>query len=123
MRLSAEERRRWTRYAGRDRVHPFREQSIEEIVRDQFGRLQVDSTVACGVYVVVDPDDDVLYVGKVSRATGTIADRFREHHAAQPDWDRVWIMPCTDGTDPTPIEDAMIKFFAPCDNIAGLSCR
>ncbi len=126
MKLTPAERRRWAGFAG-CRLDPYRDRPIEEITVDGFGRARVDSTVACGVYVVLDPDDEVVYVGKVDRRDGsTIAERFCDHHALADDWDRVWILPLKEGTaasEVLAVEGAMIKFFCPHHNKASRSCQ
>lgn len=119
MKLNDGERERWERHAGK-RADPYRDHPTEEIAVDDHGRLHVDSTVGCGVYVVLDPDDHVVYVGKVDRETGHIGYRFRNHHAAQDDWDRVWILPFREDCDPATLEMSMIKHFLPQDNRLGV---
>ncbi|MCU1497593.1 MAG: hypothetical protein JWM47_1546 [Acidimicrobiales bacterium] len=121
MRLSEAECRRWLEHAGSN-VDPYRDRQIEEILVDDHGRLRVDSTVECGIYVVLNADFDVMYVGKVDRPDGTLADRFRRHHAHDFEWHRVWVLPLNDEADPRSLELAMIKHFQPPDNIAGLPC-
>lgn len=122
MKLSQAEQNRWTAYAG-PRLDPFCDSPIERIEVDDYGRLSVASTITCGVYVVVNADDDVMYVGKVCRTVGTIDDRFRHHHAMAAEWDRVWVLPLREGEDPSSLEGSMIRHFDPPDNRAGRGVR
>lgn len=122
MRLTLAERRRWIDHAG-PRLDPFSDDPIEPIEVDDFGRLSVGSTVACGVYVVINADDDVMYIGKVCRMVGTIDHRFRYHHAMADEWDRLWVLPLREDADPSALEDAMIRHFQPPDNRRGRTGR
>jgi hypothetical protein len=122
MKLTLAERRRWMNHAG-PRLDPFCDSPIEQIELDDYGRLSVSSTIACGVYVVINADDDVMYVGKVCRVYGTVDNRFRYHHAMAEEWDRVWVLPLREDEDPSALEDAMIRYFQPPDNRAGRNVR
>jgi hypothetical protein len=122
VKLTQSERRRWEEFAGK-RFDPYCDAPVEEISVDDYGCLHVGSTVSCGVYVVINADDDVMYVGKVCRVTGTVDDRFRRHHAAADEWDRVWVLPMRETADPRPVEDSMIEYFDPPDNKASKPCR
>ena len=122
MKLTLAEQRRWLDHAG-SRIDPFCDAPIEQIEVDDYGRLSVNSTVACGVYVVINADNDVMYVGKVCRAVGTVDDRFRYHHAMADEWDRVWVLPLGEQADPSALEDAMIRYFQPPDNRIGRTVR
>lgn len=122
MRLTLAEQRRWIEHAG-PRIDLFWDARIEQLEIDDFGRLSVDSTVGCGVYVVINADSDVMYIGKVCRSVGTIDHRFRNHHAMAEEWDRVWVLPLREDADPSALEDAMIRYFQPPDNRLGRTGR
>jgi hypothetical protein len=123
MRLTVAEQRRWRDVAG-DRADRYRDSDWIEIDKDEHGRLNVDSTVTCGIYVVVDADDHVCYIGKVHRNCGSdLRDRFRDHHARQDHWDRVWVLPLLytlAAHAVVELEAAMITYFDPDDNVAGV---
>jgi len=86
------------------------------------GALLMSSTaMAVGVYVVVDTDDVVQYIGKVCREDpSAIRDRFATHHACRYTWDGVWLLPLRDDCPNHVVETLeanMIRAFRPTGNV------
>ena len=83
--------------------------------------LSESAAMAVGIYVVVDMDDCVRYIGKVCRADPRgIQDRFAHHHAATIDWAGVWLLPLSDDCPDRTVqqlEEQMIAAFRPDGNI------
>ena len=111
---------RWMRFFGlaAHRAIPFDLYSIEH--EGGQVRLAASSAMSVGIYVVVDFDSCVRYIGKVCRRAPTaIQDRFVRHHAATLDWTAVWLLPledhCSDDTVRA-LEAVMISAFRPDGN-------
>jgi hypothetical protein len=83
-------------------------------------RIAASAGMAKGIYVVVDTDDHVIYIGKVCRETpAAIRDRFATHHAAQPCWTAVWLLPLHDqisNSEVEALEANLIKVYRPVGN-------
>lgn len=121
MELTSAEQERWLRVLG-DRVAPFPDRTLLEISHDDWGNAVVDALSYRALYLVVDPDNEVVYVGKVDRVEGSVADRFRHHHACNDEWDRVWVVTLVDelsSHDVSDIELSLIHHFDPVDNRNG----
>lgn len=74
-----------------------------------------------GLYVVVDGDGHVLYVGKVRRQSGSgIVERLDDHHAARRDWEAVWLLPLRSDCSELAVlrlEAQLIAAYRPRDNV------
>lgn len=79
------------------------------------------TAMAVGVYVVVDADDVVQYIGKVCREDpSAIRDRFANHHASRDTWDGVWLLPLRDDCPNHVVETleaSMIRAYRPTGNV------
>ena len=73
-----------------------------------------------GLYVAVDYFDRVLYIGQVSRNSGTgIVERVQNHHAIPPTSVGVWILPLRDDLSPMTVsrfEETIITAYQPPAN-------
>ena len=110
---------RWVRVLA-SCIVPVPDLTMLDVQRDTYGRALIESTARLCVYLVVDHDERVVYVGKVERTNGTIADRFRDHHALTDDWIRVWILPLLEHLTPREILDVeatLIRHFDPPCNV------
>jgi hypothetical protein len=86
------------------------------------GHLVVDAPARRALYLVVNADDEVVYIGKVDRAEGTVTDRFRDHHAYDEDWDRVWVIGLSSTVASNEVlewERTLIGHFDPVGNKTG----
>src|SRR5437879_3907012 len=118
MELTPAEQERWLRVIG-SRAAPFADRTLKDIELDAWGNCVIDAPFHCAVYLVVDADDTVVYVGKVDRTDGTLADRFRQHHAWNDYWDRAWVVPidsCVSAQQVFELELSLIRHFDPVDN-------
>ena len=97
----------------------FCDRTLLPIYESDGGAVTIDAAVSRAVYVVIDPDDYVVYVGMVDRTAGVVADRFRDHHKYTEAWDRVWVLALSDSLvhdDVREVEDALIRHFEPVGN-------
>ena len=83
--------------------------------------LSPSAAMAVGIYVVVDLDDCIRYIGKVRRrGIEGIQERFADHHAAATSWAGAWLLPlrddCPDRTV-LDLEEQMIAAFRPDGNL------
>lgn len=125
MKLTPEEQTRWLGHLG-SRATWCVDRTLLPVYVDAWENLTVDSSTTYALYLVVDADDEVLYVGKVGRAQGSVADRFRGHHAYEPEWARVWVIPLVTGVaaeDAADCEHTLIQYFDPVDNTRGRAGR
>lgn len=125
MKLTPEEQTRWLEHLG-SRATWCVDRTLLPIYLDDWENLTVDSAATHALYIVVDADDEVQYVGRVDRAQGSVADRFRSHHAYEAEWDRVWVIPlvnCVPGEDAADCERTVIQYFNPVDNTRGRAGR
>jgi hypothetical protein len=87
-----------------------------------FVTLPVGPPARNAVYVAVDTDDDVLYVGRVHRSTVTaLTDRLDHHHAVPSHAVGLWVLPFGDDCPLLYVdrfEREMIKVYQPPSSIA-----
>jgi hypothetical protein len=117
LRLTAGEKAAWLKRLASDVA--FCDRTMLAIYESDAGSLTVDAAVSRAVYVVVDPDDFVQYVGMVDRTVGMVADRFRDHHKYSETWDRVWVIALgswLSHQEVRLIEDDLIHYYDPPDN-------
>lgn len=79
------------------------------------------TTWPVGIYIAVDEDDRVRYVGKVCRSDGQGFDaRFANHDQPVEDWPRVWLVPLRPNVADLivrAVEALFIQILRPTDNI------
>ena len=115
-RLTRAEQEAWLEQLGD--IVVFCDRTLLPIYESGVG-VTIDAAVNRAVYLVVDPDDFVVYVGKVDRAVGMVADRFRDHHKYTEDWDRVWVVALATtltNHEVLDVEDQLIAHFDPIGN-------
>ena len=125
MKLTSEEQARWIEFLG-PRAVWCGDRTLLPIYKDAWDNITLDSLVSRALYLVVDADDIVVYIGKVDRADGTVAERFREHHAYTMGGDRVWVIPLAAGLAADEVagcEHTLIQHFDPADNTLGRARR
>lgn len=125
MKLTPEEQTRWLEHLG-SRATWCVDRTLRPVYVDAWENITVDSAATQALYLVVDADDEVFYVGKVDRSDGTVADRFRDHDAYTPAWGRVWVIPLAAGVagdDVLDCEHTLIQYFDPVDNTSGRTGR
>jgi hypothetical protein len=121
MHLNDAEQNRWLEIL-KDKTPWCPDRTLLPISVGEQGHLVVDAPVHRALYLVVDADDEVVYVGKVDRAEGTVTDRFRYHHAYDEDWDRVWVIGLSSTVGPNEVlgwESTLIGHFDPVGNKTG----
>ena len=73
-----------------------------------------------GLYIAVDAEGRVAYVGKVTRPhDGGFRDRYRNHHVETARWESVWVVPIhrtLTVAEVEEIEATVISFLAPYQN-------
>jgi len=113
---------RWRRYFGAAN-HPELPQDLYDVEVGPDGHVQLrDRTLymPVGLYVAVDYFDRVLYIGQVSRNSGTgIVERVQNHHAIPPTSVGVWILPLRDDLSPMTVsrfEETIITAYQPPAN-------
>ena len=70
------------------------------------------------IYMILDEDEDIIYIGKEQRTNGTFKDRFNEHKTKRADfhmWVTIYLIELTKlgGLLITKLETELIKFFQP----------
>lgn len=125
--FDAADAKRWCQTFGRniDPLTPWDHYALAPD-RDDAG-LSSMAVMASGVYVVVDAERTVVYVGKVTRDDpGGLRDRFRRHHAARPWWAALWVLRFSDDCDAHVVlraEARLIAAYQPVGNHQGVSTR
>ena len=125
MKLTPEEQIRWLEFLG-PRAVWCGDRTLLPIYKDAWDNITIDSLVHPALYLVVDADDVVVYIGKVDRAEGTVAERFREHHAYTLECGPRAAIPLAAGIaadDVAGCENTLIQYFDPVDNTLGRAGR
>ena len=87
------------------------------IIKDQLDISDLDKFNSV-IYMVLDNDEDIIYIGKQQRVNGTFKDRFNEHKNKRNDfglWTKIYLIELTElgGLLITKLEAELIKFFQP----------
>lgn len=102
-------------------AHPHAQPDIYGLTMTAVGTIAVPTAaMAVGIYAVVDEFEKLRYIGKVRRDDpAAVRDRLAHHHAANPDWFAVWLLPLQDRCPNQLVgilESQLIRAYRPCDN-------
>ena len=84
------------------------------------GGIDCEVAMQCGLYIIVDAWNRVLYVGKVQRHDSGLDARLRNHHREDSSWAGVWVIPLRADLSPGSIRDlerSMIEAYCPPLNV------
>jgi len=111
---------RWHDIHG-NAADPYAQPDLYSYDVDDEHPLADHAAMAVGLYVAVDEDDLVRYVGQVRRPgnPGAVRERHRAHHKANDAWIGLWLLPLRDDCPKASVdrfEQELIQAYDPIDN-------
>lgn len=100
---------------------PYAQPDIYDYDLDEEHPLSEYAAMSVGIYVAVDEDETVRYIGQVRRPgnPAAVRERHHRHHKANDEWVALWLLPLRDTCTKDVVdqlERELIRAYDPIDN-------